>query len=88
MTAKNIIVTGLVQGVFFRAQAKEKAEKLGITGWVQNRSDGSVEVHAEGCADALQRLEEWCGHGPALARVDRVDVREASGEGCTEFSVL
>ena len=88
MPAKNIIVTGLVQGVFFRAHIKEQAKKLGITGWVQNRSDGSVEVHAEGRADALQRLEEWCGHGPDAALVEKIESQDISEEQYQTFEIL
>lgn len=88
MPAKRIHITGKVQGVFFRAHTKEHAHKLGITGWIRNRSDGSVEVHAEGSADALQSLKEWCEHGPDRARVDKIDMRETSGEQSTEFTVL
>lgn len=75
-------VTGRVQGVYFRAYTQQEAQKLGLTGWVANRADGSVKVVAEGEAHLLQQLVQWLHHGPALARVDAVDEiwSTASGE--------
>jgi acylphosphatase len=66
-------VSGRVQGVGFRWSAAREAESLGLRGSVRNRSDGTVEVSAEGGADALQRFAEWLGHGPRGARVERVE---------------
>ncbi len=69
-------VFGLVQGVFFRLNTKQKAEELGIKGWVRNKEDGSVEIVAEGDEDKIERLIEWCKLGPGMARVDRVEVEK------------
>ncbi|MGH9363190.1 MAG: acylphosphatase [Thermoanaerobaculia bacterium] len=82
------VVTGLVQGVSFRACARAEAEKLGVSGWVKNRSDGSVEVLAEGPRAAVERLLAWCRRGPTFARVDEVRVawEEPAGE-FTRFEV-
>lgn len=88
MGAKNFRITGHVQGVFFRAGARERAVSLGIAGWTRNCNDGSVEIHAEGSADALQALERWCRHGPEAARVAGVEARETLVQGCTGFVVL
>jgi acylphosphatase len=74
----NIIVSGLVQGVFYRASACDEAKKLGITGFVQNQPDETVFIEAEGEEDALQKLVEWCKKGPPKAIVKKVDT--ASGE--------
>ncbi len=74
MPATRIIISGLVQGVFFRAQAKEQADALGITGWVRNNNDGSVEIHGEGSDDMLNKLTEWCRTGPEKAVVKNVTV--------------
>ncbi len=63
------IVTGLVQGVAFRASTRAEAHRLGITGWVRNRAEGSVELEAEGTAAAIAALLAWCEHGPPAARV-------------------
>ncbi len=68
----HIIVIGDVQGVFFRAGAQGEARRLGITGWARNLPDGSVEVMAEGAHGPLERLLEWCGHGPAGASVSGI----------------
>jgi acylphosphatase len=71
----HLVVRGRVQGVFFRAATQREARRLGITGWVKNRADGSVEVLAEGEEDAIKELTSWANHGPSAARVDAVDVR-------------
>ena len=86
MSAKrvNIVVRGRVSGVFFRAAAQREARRLGITGWVKNRGDGSVELVAEGEEDAVKEIISWSHHGPSAARVDNVDVRWRAYTG--EFS--
>jgi acylphosphatase len=71
----HLIVRGRVQGVFFRAATQREARRLGITGWVKNRADGSVEILAEGEEDSIRELSSWANHGPSAARVDQVDVR-------------
>ena len=89
MKAIHARVSGRVQGVFFRASAAEEARRLGLAGWVRNRRDGSVEVFAQGAPGAVETLVAWLHEGPPLARVDRVDWREAALEpGRTDFSVL
>ncbi|XXT18359.1 acylphosphatase [Sorangium sp. So ce429] len=70
-----LFVRGRVQGVFFRASTQREAKRLGLTGWVKNRPDGSVEVLAEGEEDGLKELIAWANRGPSAARVERVDVR-------------
>jgi acylphosphatase len=69
----HIKVYGDVQGVFFRANTQSQAQKLGVFGWVRNVNDGSVEVLAEGEHEKLQKLLDWCQHGPAGASVSKVD---------------
>lgn len=88
MAAHGIRIRGLVQGVFFRDQTKAKADALGIAGWVRNADDGSVEIHAEGSEEVLEKLEEWCRVGPPAARVDRVETRETETEGKEGFEIL
>jgi len=69
----HITILGDVQGVFFRAGVVGEAERIGgITGWVRNTENGAVEVLAEGERDALEKLLEWCSHGPAGASVSEV----------------
>ena len=71
----HLLIRGRVQGVYFRAAAVREARRLGITGWVRNRPDGTVEVVAEGDEDSIKELSSWANHGPSAARVDQVDVR-------------
>jgi acylphosphatase len=80
----HVIVRGRVTGVFFRAAAQREARRLGITGWVKNRPDGSIELLGEGEEDAIKEMISWANHGPSAARVDDVDVRWRSYTG--EFS--
>jgi acylphosphatase len=83
-----LIVKGRVQGVFFRASAQREARRLGVTGWVKNRADGSIEIVAEGEEDAIKEFVGWSNHGPTAARVDQVDVRWRGYTGeFSEFSI-
>ena len=68
-------VRGRVQGVFFRAATQREARRLGLTGWVRNRPDGSVELLAEGEEEGLKELVSWAHRGPSASHVERVDVR-------------
>jgi acylphosphatase len=67
-------IAGRVQGVYFRASALQQAQKLGLTGWVMNCPDGSVETIAEGARAKLDELIAWCRLGPSGARVTNVEV--------------
>jgi len=73
-----IIVKGKVQGVYYRASAKQKAEELGIGGFAQNLPDGSVLIEAEGDETALKEFMDWCRTGPKHAKVS--EVKSVSGE--------
>ena len=86
MSAKRVqvIVRGRVTGVFFRAAAQREARRLGATGWIKNRPDGSLEIVAEGEEEAVKEIVSWAHHGPSAARVDSVDVRWRGYTG--EFS--
>lgn len=68
-------IEGLVQGVYFRWHTREMALALGVHGWVRNLLDGAVEVLAEGERDAVEKLLEWCHHGPREALVRRVETQ-------------
>jgi acylphosphatase len=70
------IVTGRVQGVAFRASTVDEAHRHGLTGWVQNRDDGSVELEAQGDQAPIAALLAWCAHGPPAARVTGVSVED------------
>jgi acylphosphatase len=85
--ARHVRVTGLVQGVFFRAWMAEEARALGVTGWVRNASDGSVEAHLEGDKWSIQQLVDYLHRGPPSAQVTRVTVEEAKPEGADRFEV-
>lgn len=83
--AVDVTVTGLVQGVFFRAMCADEADRLRVRGWVRNERDGSVRGHFEGAEEAVEALIAWCHDGSPRARVERVEVREATLQGTTGF---
>jgi acylphosphatase len=72
------VIRGWVQGVGFRASCRREAERLGLTGWVRNLSDGSVEALFEGPDQAVAAMLRWCEHGPEGAEVSEVKVAEES----------
>ena len=78
--ACHLRVYGLVQGVYYRHSTIQQAQRLGLHGWVRNRSDGSVEALVHGPADAVQTLIDWAHQGPEAARVERVQVSPAAAE--------
>lgn len=82
MKRVRLLISGLVQGVFFRHGTKEKAQSLNLTGWVRNTEEGGVEVVAEGAKENLEELIKWCREGPPGAQVKKVEVewQEATGE--------
>lgn len=67
-------IHGVVQGVFYRKSCQTEAARLGLSGWVRNRRDGTVEAVAEGPRATLDAWVAWCRGGPTMARVDRVEV--------------
>lgn len=73
MTAARFLVSGRVQGVFYRASTREQALRLGLSGSAVNLADGRVEVIAEGAPEAIDALERWLHEGPSAARVDQVE---------------
>lgn len=83
--ARRIVVSGRVQGVFFRATVARAAEAAGAAGWAANRPDGSVEIHAEGSAEAVEAVVAAARKGPRGAEVRDVDVREVEPEGLSGF---
>lgn len=81
-------IKGRVQGVYFRASAVEQARRLGLTGWVMNCSDYTVEIVAEGEKDLLERLIDWCRSGPSGAQVKEVFAEwETSKQEFQSFSI-
>jgi acylphosphatase len=85
--AVDVRITGMVQGVSFRAYARQQAQVLGVTGWIRNEPDGSVAGHFEGPDEAVDALVTWCRQGPAYAEVDGVEVTGAEDTGTTRFAV-
>ncbi len=83
----NIKITGKVQGVNFRYEAKILAEQLGIFGFADNRPDGSVYIEAEGDEVALGQFLEWCKEGTLWSEVDSVESEEGEMEDYSEFKV-
>jgi len=71
-TRVRLVIEGRVQGVFFRASTAQDAQWLGVTGWVRNCPDGSVEIVAEGLKTKIDEFIAWCHHGPRGAIVSRV----------------
>lgn len=83
-----ITVSGKVQGVFFRASTKHKADELDVKGLVRNEPEGSVYIEAEGEEENIEQFIRWCERGPASARVDQCDVNEAALTGYHHFIIL
>lgn len=81
MQRLHLMISGQVQGVFFRAYTIEKAHRLGLTGWVKNRSDGKVEAVAEGPPDKLKEFEVWCHSGSPASEVTDVQSQWLSSTG-------
>ena len=77
--SRHLRVYGHVQGVFFRESMCRKAQQLGVTGWVRNCRDGSVEAMIQGVPEAVSAMIEWARTGPELARVEGVEVSAGSG---------
>ena len=83
----NITIEGMVQGVFFRASAREEARQLGLRGFVRNEMNGTVYAEVEGEEAQVNSFVMWCHHGPPSAHVDRVTVTEGPMQNWTSFGV-
>ena len=84
----HLFITGLVQGVSYRANAAAMAQRLGLAGWVRNLPDGRVELLAQGEEKALRSLLGWAHEGPSQARVDHVETRwEETAEPLPDFRI-
>ena len=84
---RRVVVHGRVQGVFFRDTTRRQAKSLGVSGWVRNRPDGTVEAVFEGEDEAVSRMVEWARRGPRGADVERVDDTDEPPEGLRGFDV-
>lgn len=87
MLRKRVVVSGRVQGVFFRDSCRQAAQRHDVAGWVTNRDDGSVEAVFEGDDTAVRAMVEWARHGPPYARVTGVEVSDERPEGLAGFAV-
>lgn len=87
MARRRFCVSGRVQGVFFRASAREQARHLGLGGWAANCADGRVEVVARGSTEALRRFGAWLAEGPRMARVAAVTCEATEIETPDTFEV-
>jgi len=86
MRSVRLRITGRVQGVGYRAWALQWAGRLGLRGWVRNRSDGSVEAFVVGADDAVARMIEACREGPFGARVSDLAISDAEDDGSVDFT--
>jgi acylphosphatase len=85
VTALDLVVSGQVQGVFYRASMRTEADRLGVSGWVRNHGDGTVHAHVEGPHAAIEELVAWCRAGPPRARVEKVSTTDAEVTGTDGF---
>jgi len=84
---KRVLVTGEVQGVFFRDSCRRVAGQQGVAGWVRNLPDGRVEAVFEGDRENVDRMVAWARRGPARATVRTLEVREEPAEGLSRFEI-
>ena len=83
----HLIVQGKVQGVWFRAGTQEQAKHLGLSGWVKNCPDGTVEIHAEGEKETLEKFVDWCRKGPPAAQVSTLEIECVKPQRLTDFEI-
>ena len=84
---RHVIVSGRVQGVFFRGTTQDEARVHGVDGWVRNRWDGTVEAVFEGAPAAVDAMLEFCRRGPRWARVEALEVTEERPESLRGFEI-
>jgi acylphosphatase len=82
---RRLVMTGRVQGVFYRESMRIEAGRQGVVGWVRNSRDGSVEAIVQGPAAAVDRMVDWAHRGPQHARVASVEVSDAAAEEFDRF---
>ena len=87
MKRAEVTVRGMVQGVFFRVETRDRARSLGLSGWVTNAHDGTVRAAFEGDEERVRSMVDWCGRGPSGARVEGVDVEWTQAEGEQGFTI-
>jgi acylphosphatase len=88
MPTIHLVIKGKVQGVFYRANTKKKAEELGISGWVKNTAEGNVELMATGSDDTLEAFKAWCHIGPQKALVTELVIIPCLPMEFNSFSII
>jgi acylphosphatase len=88
MKTIRLTIKGQVQGVFYRATAKDVADLIGVKGWVRNLPDSNVEITATASEETLQKFINWCKQGPPRANVDEVIIEELSPEEFNGFRII
>ena len=88
MPSVHVLVSGKVQGVFYRKNTQETATKLKLVGWVKNLDDGRVELKAFGPKEDLEKLVQWCQKGPRLAKVEKVTATLGDDDGSAYTSFV
>ena len=87
VTARRVLISGRVQGVFFRDSCARRARSEGVAGWVRNRADGRVEAWFEGHSQPVEKMITWCREGPPRAEVDGIEVLEESPASLNAFRI-
>lgn len=87
MLSQRFLISGKVQGVFYRQSTLKKAQELGITGWVRNLKDGRVEAIACGNEDAMRKFHNWLWQGPENAKVEEVITQTIASESFKDFTI-
>jgi acylphosphatase len=88
MVAATLLISGRVQGVWYRGSAQNAAQALGLTGWVRNLPTGQVEAFTEGPREKIESLIAWCRRGPQLAEVESVEVTWTQPRHLSDFRVI
>lgn len=86
--ARQLLIVGRVQGVWYRASAEQEATRLGLSGWVRNTRDGSVEALVAGAEEAVEAFVDWARQGPPAAKVERIEIAAGSPPETAGFRVL
>jgi acylphosphatase len=84
---RRVVVSGRVQGVWFRDSCRQEAQRNALAGWVRNLPDGRVEAAFEGDDETVDALVQWCREGPPLARVTKIEVLEEEPLGESGFAI-
>ena len=85
--ARHVVISGRVQGVFFRDSLRRQAESRSVAGWARNTRDGTVEAVLEGEEHDVESVIEWCRRGPSRAEVTNLEIAPRSPEGLQSFAI-